>query len=369
MIGGGWAWLTVRHDQVATIGLHGLVLRDEQLTPYHDDEAMLRIVRDLLDQQIIDALGRKVVRVTDLTFEIARVDDHDELRVVDVDIGLRSVFRRITQGLLPPTWVRMAQRPIAPRSIPWAACNMIEPDPQRRVRLNITYRFLEDMHPADIADIVEDLGPDDRESILASIDEEVAAETLSEVDPDLQAGILESLEPEKAAEIVQEMEPDQAADVLGGLGEDAVTDILEGMDPASQSEVRELMEYDPDRAGGLMTTDYVAFLPSTTVGEALARLRTLEEPPEDLNAVLLQDAEHRFVGIVPMFRLVTADPAASLESRAGDVAPHVTPEERKDRIIELFDKYNLLTLPVIDERAQVLGVITADDIISVLRGR
>ena len=258
LVGGGWAWLTVRHDQVRSIGLDGLFLDDEQLTPYHNDEYMLRLVRDLLDQQIIDAHGRKVVRVTDLTFDIRSAGGRDHLVVVDVDIGIRSVFRRLAQGIVPPRWVRRIQRPIAPRSIDWRDCNFVEADPLRRLYLNISHEYLEHMHPADIADIVEDLGPEEREAILASIDSEVAAETLSEVEPEMQANILEELEPDKAADIIEEMDPAEAADVLEELEAATAEEILDEMDPGSKTEVSELLELRDDAAARLMTSDYVA---------------------------------------------------------------------------------------------------------------
>src|SRR5262249_47544153 len=152
---------------------------EENVTPYHSDEYMLRMVRDLLDQQIIDAQGRKVVRVNDVTFEFHQQDGRQELWVLEVDIGIRSMFRRVVQGI-PPKWVRRLQAPIPPHSIRWEFVNILEPDPQRRLRLNISNRLLEDMHPADLADIVEELSPKDREAIFENIDSEVAAETLSE---------------------------------------------------------------------------------------------------------------------------------------------------------------------------------------------
>src|ERR1043165_9056782 len=174
LIGGDGTLLTVRYDQVKTISMDGIHLRDENLTPYHSDEYMLRVVRDLLDQQIIDAQGRKVVRVTDVTFEIQPSDQGQVLWVLDVDIGLRAIFRRLAQGVLPRSWIRRLQVGIPPHSIRWEFCNILEPDPQRRLRLNISNRLLEDMHPADLADIVEALGPDDREAIFENIDSEVA---------------------------------------------------------------------------------------------------------------------------------------------------------------------------------------------------
>src|SRR5947209_14145249 len=119
LIGTGSTWLTVRHDQVKTISLRGIHLRDEQLTPYHSDEYMLRMVRDLLDQQIIDAQGRKVVRVNDVTFELRHEPEGDQLWILEVDIGVRSIFRRLVHGVLPPKWVRRLQEPITPNSIGW----------------------------------------------------------------------------------------------------------------------------------------------------------------------------------------------------------------------------------------------------------
>ena len=132
LVGGGWAWLTIRHDQIQSISYDGIFLKDEQLTPYHSDEYMLRVVRDLLDQQIIDAQGRKVVRVTDVTFDLRHEDGSDVLDILEVDIGLRSIFRRLVRGVVPPLWIRKLQRPIQPNSIRWEFCNILEPDPQRR---------------------------------------------------------------------------------------------------------------------------------------------------------------------------------------------------------------------------------------------
>ena len=231
LIGGtGYTWMMIRHDQVSSISVDGIYLRDEQLTPFHGDDSYLRLVRDLLDQQIIDSHGRKVVRVTDVTFEIHRTNSHDTLHVLEVDIGVRSIFRRLAQGALPRRLIRHLQNRIPVNSIRWNLCNIVEPDPQRRLRLNISMAPLERMHPADLADIVEELSPEDREAIFEAIDTESAAETLQELEPDMQARILESLETEKAADIVEEMDPDEAADVLAELHEQTSEEILEEME-------------------------------------------------------------------------------------------------------------------------------------------
>ncbi len=367
LVGGGWAWLTIRHEQVRAISSDGIYLSDEQLTPYHADEYMLRMRRDLLDQQIIDVHGRKVVRVTDVTFEIRHEEGRDTLHILEVDIGVRSIFRRLVQGILPFRWVRRLQSRIPPNSIRWEFCDILEPDPQRRLRLNLSTDKLERMHPADLADIVEELTPEDREAIFETMDSEAAAEALSEVDPDIQASILESLEAEKAAEIVEEMSPDEAADVLAELEKETSEEILDEMDSEPKSEVEELLEFEEDTAGGLMNTEYVALDENASVDDGIAALRGNEELLEVLNTLFLIDAGQRLTGAVPVARLFVAEPGASLRSLQAETLIQVPVEERQDRVVELFDKYNLLTLPVVDEEGKLAGAITADDIIAVLR--
>ena len=367
LIGGGWAWLTVRHDQVRAISLDGIYLKDEQLTPYHSDEYMLRLVRDLLDQQIIDGHGRKVVRVTDVTFKIHSEENSDVLSIIEIDIGLRSMFRRLMQGVISPRLVRRLQTVIPPHSIRWEHCSILEADPQRRLRLNVNNEILERMHPADLADIVEELSPDDREAIFETIDSEVAAEALSEVEPDIQASILESLETEKAADIVEEMAPHEAADVLAELEEQTSEEILQEMEPEPKTEVEELLEYSEHSAGGLMNTEYVALPQNATVADAMDALKMHEEILEKINMLFLVDEKEQLTAAVPLARLFTAAGATPLKDLATETPIHVDIDEKQDRITEIFDKYNLLALPVIDEAGKLAGAITADEVISLLR--
>ncbi len=369
LIGSGSTWLNIRHDQVKSISLDGIHLRDENLTPYHSDEYLLRVERDLLDQQIIDAQGRKVVRVNDLTFEIRQESGGDILWVLDIDIGVRSVFRRLVQGVIPPRVVRRLHKHIPPHSIRWEFCNILEPDPQRRLRLNISNRLLENMHPADLADIVEELSPQHREAIFENIDSEVAAEALSEVEPNIQTSIIESLETEKAADIVEEMSPDQAADVLGGLEEEMSEEILEEMQSAPKTEVRELLEFEEDTAGGMMNTEYLALPDTATVGDAIGSLKGNAELIETLNTLFLVDGEERLTGSVALARLFLHDSSTLLSTLTSGTPIQVDVSEQQDRVTEVFDKYNLLSLAVVGEDLKLAGVITADDIISVLRQR
>jgi Mg/Co/Ni transporter MgtE len=245
----------------------------------------------------------------------------------------------------------------------------LEADPQRRLRLNINNRLLEEMHPADLADIVEDLSPDDREAIFETIDSEVAAETLSEIDPDIQASILESLETEKAADIVEEMSPNEAADLLAELEQETSEEILEEMEPEPKTDVRELLEFREDSAGGLMNTEYVALPENATVADAMAAIQANEEVLETLNTIFLIDSYERLKGAVPLAKLFIASGSTALRDLASESLIQVDVDETQDRVTEIFDKYNLLTLPVVDEQGRLSGAITADDIISVLRQR
>lgn len=367
LIGSGVTWLSVRYDQVSRISLDGIHLHDEKLLPYHSDEYMLRIGRDLLDQQIIDVNGRKVVRVNDVTLEIRNRDDSDFLKMSEVDVGIRSIVRRLFQGVVPRRLVRRIQGPISPHSIRWEFCNILEADPQRRLRLNISNDRLETLHPADLADIIEELGTADRESIFETIDSEAAADALSEVDPRMQASILESLEPEIAAGIIEEMSPDEAADALSELEESTSEEILDEMESEPGSEVRELLEFEEDTAGGMMNTEYPALLETATVGEATKYLRGQEEVLEVLNILFLVDAEGRLKASVPLARIFLAEAETLLAALAPEKLRKAHVDEKQNRLTELFDKYNLITLPIVDDDGVLVGVVTADDIISVLR--
>jgi len=183
----------------------------------------------------------------------------------------------------------------------------------------------------------------------------------------MQARILESMEPEKAADIVEEMAPDEAADVLKGLEESTSEEILEEMEVAPESEVRELLEFKEDTAGGMMNTEYISLHESATVEDALNALKGNEDQLESLNAVFLVDSEGRLAGTVPLARLFVASSGTPLREFSTETLISATVTEKQDEVTELFDKYNLLALPVIDQDRRLSGVITADDIISVLR--
>src|ERR1700675_1953355 len=199
-------------------------------------EGMLLLGGDLLDQQVIDVFGRKVVRVNDLDLLQESVGNRPVLRVGSVDVGPRGAIRRLLKGVVPLVALKALLRQIPPRSIPWDFVDLIETDPARRVKLKISHERLAKLHPADIADIVEDLAPDEREAVFKTLDEGVAAGALEEVEPKVQKAILESLDSDRAADIVEEMEPDAAADLLADLSQDHTEQILVEMKPEASQE-------------------------------------------------------------------------------------------------------------------------------------
>jgi CBS domain-containing protein len=367
LVGAGPGWLSIRYDQIKSIDTDGIHLSDELLTPYHSDEYMLRMVRDLLDQQIIDAQGRKVVRVNDVTFLKEIESGTPVLNILEIDIGIRSIVRRVLSGIVPGGLIRSLQSRIPPRSIRWEFCNIVEADPQRRVRLNISNKLLEDMHPADLADIVEHLGHEDRTAIINAVDTETAAEMLSEVEPEIQTSIIESLKADKAADILEEMEPSEAADVLNELEDEQSEQILDEMEPEEKEDVEELLEFGENTAGGLMDTGFLSLPEDATVAQAMEALKNSEEIIENLHYLFLVDAENHLRATVPLAKLFFAPGDAPLKEFASERLLSIQADLKQNRVAEFFDKYNLLALPVVNEEDELLGVITVDDVVALLR--
>ncbi len=333
---------------------------------YTASDGVLLLKRDLLDQQIIDVYGRKVVRVNDVELDAIPVGSRVTLNVVAVDVGARGAIRRLTKGAVPSFTMRALLEKIPPRVIPWQYVDLLETDPARRVKLKIAYEGLATLHPADIADIVEDLPPAEREAVFETLDEEVAAEALEEIDPDIQVSIVESLDSNRAADIVEEMDPDAAADLLGDLTEDHSGQILSEMEPEERREVTQLLEFGEDTAAGRMTTEYLAVPETSVVDDAIDALKAFEGSREAVATIYLTGVSRKLVGSVPLVKIAISSPAAQL-SQLSETPIKCAPDTPQDEVAALFDKYNLITLAVVDEHGRLAGIITADDVITMLR--
>jgi sporulation protein YlmC with PRC-barrel domain len=337
------------------------------LVPLQDQGNYLYLQQDLVDRQIIDIHGRKVVRVNDVDLEWMGQGAAHLLRVAEVEVGLRGAFRRVFKGVLPRATLESISRKFGAHGITLHFVNVIEVDPARRVKLRIEHERLADMHPSELADILEDLAPAEREAVFTSLDEEVAADALEEVEPKLQKALLEKLDEEKIADIVEEMDPGAAADLLAELPEDQSDAILEEMEPEERQEVEELLEFDEKSAAGCMTTDFVYLGMESTVGQAVQALRTFDGDPEMVTEIYLLDAKRVLHGAIPLARLVMAQPETRLDVLAEPRVLSCPPDLNQNELAELFDKYNLLALPVVDDKGRMVGVVQAEQVISFLR--
>jgi magnesium transporter len=363
--------LVARHDQVAFVapGTIRLNVDEQGLEPFRPNEAWLAVRKDLLDQQIIDTGGRKVVRINDINLAEQQANGNVELRVTQVDVGLPGAARRLLQGLVSPSLIRRIQQKLPPASIPWEFVNVIEPDPLRRVKLRLSHEKLSRLHPADLADIMEDVSPSEREAILATLDREVAAEALAELDTRLKRQIVEKLDPERAGDILEEMEPDEAAHLLADLAPETSQELLQELPHEDAREVRELLQFDPSTAGGMMNPQFVVMGEQATRGEAVEWVRNNELDPDKFDAIFLLDARAVLAGLVPVGRLLFAESSRPLSELKIEPLVSVRPEAEDKEVFELFDKYNLRSLPVVDEGGRPVGTITVDDVVSRMRAK
>src|SRR5881398_2093865 len=343
--------LVAKHNQVASVSdkkIH-LNVGEKALEIYQPNESWLAVRKDLLDQQIIDTRGRKVVRVNDLDLAEQRSNGNVELRLTQVDVGLPGAIRRLLQGVVPSKVVRKLQSQLPQSSIRWEFVNLIEPDPLRRVKLRITHEKLEDLHPADLAEIMEDLSASERQGIIASLDEETAAAVLAELDERLTTQIVEKLDPEKAADILEEMAPDAAADLLGDLSKETSEELLHEMPGQEANEVRELLEFDPATAGGMMNTEFIFVGESSRREEVLEWMREQEFNLDQLDTIVLLDSSAQFSGAVPVARLLLAASDQRMTELKTEPLLSLPPNADDKEVFELFDKYNLRMLTVVDQ--------------------
>jgi magnesium transporter len=337
--------------------------------PLPDDESYLLLERDLLDQQIIDVHGHKVVRVNDvdMVWENCQENGPDlSLRIAEVEVGLRGAVRRLLKGF-PKEPVNTIACRFSASIIPWDFVDLIDRDPARRVRLKIEQDRLSKMHPSDIADILEELAPAERQALFISLDEEVAAEALEEVKPKMQQSLIESLDSEQIAGIVEEMDPGAAADLLSELTDERSEAILEEMDPEERQEVEDLLEFSGDSAAGRMTPEYVALPAASIVDQAINALRDFEGDIETITDIYLLDEEERITGLVPLVQLLLSKAEVSLATLPHGHLVTCNVDANGRKVAELFDKYNLRSLPVVDHDRKLVGVIHAEQVIALLR--
>lgn len=353
------------------------------MAPVGDESPFLLMDRDVLDQQIIDVHGHKVVRVNDVELVWEAVAEEGEqpeqpeneagtqrlaLRIAEVEVGMRGATRRLLKGLPPATVDKIAGK-FRSSVIPWDFVDLIDRDPARRLKLKVEQDRLAKMHPSDLADILEELAPAERQALFTSLDEEVAAEALEEVEPRMQKALTESLDSERMAGIVEEMDPAAAADFLAELPDERSEAILEEMHPEERQEVEELLEFPENSAAGQMTTDYVSLPENAMFADAVKALREFGGDIGEQTHIFLVNEGEELKGTVPIVKLLLAGDGTELMTLADEHAVSCDVNANGKKVAELFDKYNLRALPVIDAQKKLAGVIYAEQVITQLRAK
>ncbi|HYK88261.1 MAG TPA: CBS domain-containing protein [Acidobacteriota bacterium] len=358
----------IGREQISTISVRAVQtsVSAEEIPDSAPDEGLMRVKKDVLDQQIIDVNDQKVVRVIDVDFDIQPNEKHTDLRIVAVNVGAAAAMRRLLQGLLAKHRIRMIASVLPTKTIPWEFVNLIESDPARRVKLRISYNRLAQLHPADLADILEELSRDEQRSVIESLDDETAAEAVSEIPTRMQVALLNSLSAGRAADIVEEMAPDEAADVLQELSPETSAQVLANMETEEANEVRELLGFEENTAGGLMTTEFPVVLETGTVEDAVRTLRSFTGPIESVHSVYLIATNLALSGDVSLARILVSDRGTSLRELSTEPLISVPFHADERTVVSMFRKYNLLSLPVVDDNGRLLGVVTADDVLELV---
>ena len=348
-------WSAVAHldESGAQLGA-----RTIDIDKFHQRPNEILLRADLMDKQIVDIDGRKVVRVNDL-----RLDEvGGALHLVAVDVGGAGLLRRL--GMEGPFRVvaRNLRVTVPERYIDWEDVDPVETS-IASIKLRVPHQGLAELHPADLATIIDQLAPRDRAGVLASLDNEAVADTMEEMEPETQVEVLEDLEPGRAADILEEMSPDDAADLVADLSETARDEILALMERDEAAEVRELLGYPEDTAGGIMTTEFVAVPEHLTAGETIDRLRQLEPDAETIYYVYVTDDDGRLTGVLSLRDLIVAQPETRISEVMINEPVAVGALADQDEVAEVVAHYNLLAVPVVDDERRLVGIVTVDDAI------
>ncbi len=328
------------------------------LEPYTQTEDDLLAARDILDKQIVDVNGAKVVRVNDIRLE----GYNSDAVLIAVDVGMRGILRRLgmERGREGPLGLFQSKMPY--NLISWNYIQPLRPKLQA-ITLTVPRQMVSDLHPADIAELISQVPRDEGAHLFKDLDIETAAEALSELKPEKQAEIINAIDTEKAADIIEEMPPDEAADVLSDLPTEKAKEILEHIEKEEAQDIQELLSHEEDTAGGLMNNQFVAFPPDITVQEATERFKKDAEEIETVYYVYIVDNQEKLIGVTSLRELLLAEPSALLSDIMHTKVKTVSPDADEMVVAETISKYNLVALPVIDSEGFLLGIVTVDDVI------
>ena len=342
------------------LGLHGATMTSAvlDLTPFIRREGEVLLGKDVLDNQLIDVDGKRVVRVNDVQL----IETGDIWRVTGADVSLQGFVRR----LMPKGFYGSA-RPV--EVIDWADVGYLATDTTTvTVQLKSSKDKLSRLHPVEIAQLAESLSPIHRTEVVESLDDEIAADTLEEMSTEAQARILEDMDQERAADLLEEMSPDDAVDVLDEMDEGKAQELFDLMEDDEKKDVAELMAFEHDTAGGLMTTEFIHLPRDLTVAQAIVRLREMAETPNMIYYLYVVEKEDswKLLGLISLRSLILADPTYKLEEVMRTKFRFAHPSDSAEEAAQTIAEYNLLALPVVDDEGDIAGIITVDDAMEIL---
>ena len=324
-------------------------LDDAPLFELKEDDVLLS--RDVLDKQIIDTDGARVVRVNDV--ELVRVNG--TIYISNVDVSWVGIVRRL--GL-----VRLANYltgHLKKKGIAWDDVELMRRD--KEMHLRVPAEKLHELHPADLAEIVRDLNKLESGQLLDTLDVQHLADTLEEVEPEFQAELIEHMSDEKVADLLEEMEPDEAADLLGDLPKERKEDLLALMEKEDADDVRKLLTYPEESAGGIMTTEFASIRPDLAAAQAIEVLRAMADEVETMFYVYVTDEEHHLLGAFSLNNLIFASPGATVKDFMTKRVITVNLTDDQETVAQTVAKYDLVAVPVVDDQNCLHGIVTADD--------
>ncbi len=348
-----WTVLNIFNKRIISANVYG-----EALQSYELDEKDLLLVRDILDKQIVDVNGVKVVRVNDV-----KLEGYDtEAILIAVDVGMRGILRRLGFERGGEDLMRLFKKHLPYNLISWNYIQPFEPK-LTTISLTVPRQMLSELHPADIADIISQVSHKEGATFFKDLDVDVAAEALSELKPETQVDIITGMDTDKAADIIEEMPPDEAADILSDLPVDKAKEILESIEKEEAEDIQELLSHEEDTAGGLMTNVFIAYPPETTVKKAIENFKKDAEEIEIVYYIYVIDADEKLMGVVSLRDMLLANLDAKLSDIMETKLKTVTPETDEMEVAGIISKYNLVALPVVDIEGFMLGIVTVDDVL------
>jgi len=348
-------WSAVRSVSTEAVTLSGPLA---QIVPTPVEEGEVLLVQSVLDKQIVDVEGHRVVKVNDLKLGSVQ----GRVRLIAAGVGTRSLLRRLNiEGLAIRIYSWFGRRPHE-RLISWEHVHSLDPVSQQ-LRLDLDREKLRRLSPADLADILGELSALDRAAVVSTLDEQTAAAALEEMDYDLQKSVLDSVADERAADILDEVDPDDAADLVGDLPKDRADQLLDLMEPEEASDVKELLQYPDDTAGGLMTPEFVAVPSGMAAQEAIGYLRKACEDAETIYYCYVLDDQKQLIGVFSLRDLILAPPTRVIDDIMVRDVISASPDTSHREIAGLIARYNLLAIPVLDDERRLVGIVTVDDAI------